>query len=179
MTAPVEVILVALPEHTVALLMERRRFPDERLAEIVERLALTHTPSTKVRKQADLRPRPGQDRYMLQVLGESKAVGSLADALACALNTLADLDGGILERLENTGGRTRRNVARRREAIHPGRPDLNQRYTLEFRPGWWISTNYSYRDIRRILRDVCRETGLSFGGDLDLKRHVLKPSTEG
>ncbi len=176
MTALVEAILVALPEQTVARLMERRRFPDERLAEIVERLALTDSPSTNVREQANPRPRAKQDRYILQVLGESKAVGSLAAALAGTLNTLADLDGGILERLENTGGRTRRNVARRREAIHPGRPDLNQRYTLEFRPGWWISTNYSYRDILRILRDVCREAGLRFGSDLDLKKHAHKPS---
>lgn len=57
MTAPVESILVALPEQTVARLMDRRRFPDERLADMVERLALTDDHPAKGREQ--VRPKRG------------------------------------------------------------------------------------------------------------------------
>ena len=155
--------------QTVARLMNLRRFPSERVADIVKRLTVSVSdgPNAKGRDVSG-----GRGRYVLRVLGESKVVGTLAGALSCAINTLADLDSGILERLENTGGRTRRNVARSQAAIHPGRDDLNNRHTLEFRPGWWISTNYSYPDIRRILKDICREAGLSYGRDLEFCRLI-------
>ena len=168
MNISTENILVALPERTVARLMNLRRFPSERVADIVKRLTVSVSdgPNAKGRDETSINLSGGRGRYVLRVLGESKVVGTLAEALSCAINTLADLDSGILERLENTGGRTRRNVARSQDAIHPGRDDLNNRHTLEFRPGWWISTNYSYPDIRRILKDICREAGLSYGRDL-------------
>ena len=172
MTVSAENFLVSLPEQTVARLMNLRRFPSERVADVVERLAVTNELRAKAQDENSLSVSGSRGRYVLRVLGESKTVGTLAEALSCAINTLADLDSGILKRLENTGGRTRRYVARSQAAIHPGRDDLNSRHTLEFRPGWWISTNYSYRDIRRILKDICREVGLSYGRDLGIRRLI-------
>lgn len=173
MTIQSEHILVPLREQTVARLMGMRRSPAERLADIVERLVMPDDLDVGAESEPSPSRCPGWGRYTLRILGESRTVATLAEALKFALNTLADLDGGILERLEKTGGRTRRNVARSRDAIHPGREDLNRLHTLEFRPGWWTSTNYSYRDVCRIFKVLCNETGLQFGRDLEFQKHAL------
>ncbi len=102
------------------------------------------------------------------MLGETVAADSLRELLANTLNRLADMDGGFLSRFSASQGRTRRHVARSREAIHPGRDDLNHRYTEEFRPGWWMGTNYSAADVRRILKDACRSADISYGRDLSV-----------
>jgi hypothetical protein len=100
--------------------------------------------------------------------GETVAADSLRGILAGVLNRLADTNGEFLFRLSELQGHSRRHVAQKREAIHPGRNDLNYRYTEEFRPGWWIGTNYSAADVRRILKAACQTAGLSFGRDLTI-----------
>lgn len=89
-------------------------------------------------------------------------------SLLAALTCLADLDCCVLERLANMGGRRRRHVARERDAIHPGRNDLNSQFTIEFWPSWWMGTNYSRKDTCRILKDLCKAAGLQYGRDLSL-----------
>jgi hypothetical protein len=178
MTISTETVLIALPEQTVALLMEMRRSSDEKLSDVVDRLAQRdHEPPIMKPIENAVRPRSGRRQsghgpYYLSIFGNRKSVPSLADGLAYALNSLADLDLKLLYRLENTGGRTRPTVAQAQNAVHPGRPDLNQNYTKEFRPGWWMSTNYSFQDIRRILAMISRETGLTFGEDIDIVKQI-------
>ena len=167
MTATSTSILVPLSEETVSRLMGKRCEPSECLSDIIDRLTASNDSQSRRIESDRYEPGSGRTRYTVLVLGEILPVSTLVEALAKVLNMLADLDPEFLERLERTGGRTRRNVARGPHAIYPGRPDLS-RYALEFRPGWWIGTNYSRRDICRIVEDACRVTGLAYGRDVEL-----------
>lgn len=171
MNATAGTILVPVLESTVARLMALRRNSDESLAEVLARLSMPPKPIPSVAYRSARRPNseissPG--RYSLQILGESFIVATLAEALAKTLSVLAELDAGLLERVEKMGGRARRHIARNREDIHLGRPDLNARFTLQFRPGWWVGTNYSRSDTKRILRDICQAAGLEYLHDVKL-----------
>lgn len=142
---------------------------DETLDVIVMRLV------SKPRKLRGMKPvktgvikpianqKPG--KYCVILLGEAIAANTLWEILAKTLNQLADLDSGFLPRFEMLGGRTRRHVARNRDAIHPGRKDF-ARHTIEFRPGWWVGKNYSSADVRRILMAACDVVGLTFDSDM-------------
>lgn len=168
MNASTATVLVALSEDTISRLIRLRRLPNEPLADIVGRLATSNDLDPEKRDESVRKPSSGRGRYIVRVLGESFTADTLAETLSNTFNALADLDSDILERLEQTGGRVRRNVARSRDAIHPGRPDLNKRFTQEIRPGWWIGTNYSHRDTCRIIEDACRISGLVYGRDVEL-----------
>ena len=161
-------VLVSLSEEVVSRLLELRRSPNERLVDVVERLTGSGVLIPAPPERAMAEPCCASGRYIIRILGEVIMVDTLAEALSRALNVLADLDSGFLSQLELTGGRTRRNVARRRDSIHPGRSDLNESYTRELRPGWYIGTNYAYRDVCRILGDACRIAGLHWGSDMEL-----------
>jgi hypothetical protein len=84
----------------------------------------------------------------------------------------------VLERLSETGthflerfaavpkhGRNRRYLARAKEDLYPGRPDLAQ-YSHQLKSGWWVGTNYSRASIKKILEMACEVAGLRFGTDL-------------
>lgn len=172
---------IALADETIARLIGLRHGEDETLAEVVDRLSKSqmHGRSTQTLEDPPrLCPESGPlppkarrsptGRYRLTILGDTVIAGTLGEVLATALRTLADLDVGILYRLEKMGGRTRRHVARSRDAIYPGHPDLNADRTIEFLPGWWVGTNYSRSCACRILADACQAAGLDYGTDLEL-----------
>ena len=168
MTVTSGAILVALSEETVSRLMSMRRCSSERMDDTIARLLAQGVAEPTSMETNKCEPSDVRQRYVVHILGERYRVRTLVEALARVLNTLADLDPAILDRLQATGGRSRRNVARSRDAIHQGRADLNGKYTLEFRPGWWTGTNYSRRDICRIMRDACLLCGLTYGRDMAL-----------
>lgn len=166
-----DMMLVPLRQETVARLIACRSNAGETLDGVLTRLAEQHRKNSSVEDPKPVAARPirlKRGRYRATLIGDVIVADSLREMLANVLNRLADMDGGFLSRFSAWQGRTRRHVARRREVIHPGRDDLNRRYTEEFRPGWWIGTNYSAADVRRILKDACWVAGISFGGDLSI-----------
>ncbi len=148
-------MLVPLHQETVAKLIACRLNENETLDGVVTRL-------TEPQRKAQNR----SGRYRATLRDETVTANTLRELLGSILNRLADTDSEFLPRLSASQGRTRRHVAQRREAIHPGRDDLNRRYSEEFRPGWWMGTNYSATDVRRILKDACLAADISFGRDL-------------
>lgn len=100
-------------------------------------------------------------------------VNSLKEALSIYLNTIADIDPDVLIIISKVKGRKRKYIAKDRNEIHPDRPDLNHKSTYEFRPSWFVGTNYSLNDIYRILQGICKATGLVFSKDIKLNK---KPS---
>ena len=186
-------VLVALPEATLLMLVQLRTRPNESVAEVIDRLASDQQPAlvnggkasdesggardaaaielaTQSRMPSTSQA-PSACRYELVVLGDSFPCACLADGLARALRSLAELDETFLERFSHLGGRSRCHVASSPDRVHPGRSDLNHKYTREMWPGagWWISTNYSRQDVRRILRAACDLVGLNYGADLVLR----------
>ena len=88
----------------------------------------------------------------------------MADVLVTVIGELAKLDAEFMDRLSEETGRSRRYVARKPEALYPGRSDLAQ-YRREVRPGWFVGTNSSHRDVVRILRAACEVAAITFGKD--------------
>ena len=158
-------LLISLPQDTVARLLGRRAFTEEALGDVVARLLETRQVESSTAAAV-----PPLGRYAVSVLGIEQQADTIADALCYALGNLSDMDDSFLGRLAALGGRTRKDVATDRSGIHSGRADLNAQHTRQFRPGWWVGTNYSFSDASRILRDACRVTGLKFGADIVLQR---------
>ncbi len=141
------------------------------VTKLIERRHEFHTTASRLpikqgQPKSELATPERHYRYRATLRGNVIGGDALWQVLAGVLNHMADEDSGFLARLSAEQGRSRRHVARNRDAIHPGRGDLNRRFTREFRPGWYIGTNYSAADTRRILRAACTVAELTFGQDL-------------
>ncbi len=64
--------------------------------------------------------------------------------------------------------RSRAYIARSREALIPGRPDLAER-AIEFAAGWFVDTNVANRDKQAIVDKACGALGLVFGHDVKVQ----------
>ena len=121
--------------------------------------SLTHESSPR---RADIQT---ESKYKFELLGEHFEANSLADILIIVLHTFNELDKDYLSRLSQKGGRVRPIIARTPEELYPGRPDLSG-YSRELVDGWFVGTNYSKKDVARILRLSCEAAELVFGEDL-------------
>ena len=116
-------------------------------------------------------PEPASDpgkKYIFEILGESYSVDTLADLLVLVLQTIHEIDNGFLPRLGQESGRVRPILARDPIELYPERPDLSH-YSREVADGWYVGTNYSKRDVARILERACQITGLIIGDDLKVQ----------
>ena len=161
-----DIVLVPLKQDTVITLLKNRSSQDETLDFLIQRLA--NQQSKPSPKRSSRRKAPSQGKYRITLLGESFVVSSLADVLVTVLGELANLDSEFLPRFSQERSRARRYVARKAEALYPGRPDLTH-FHCEVTPGWVVGTNYSRRDVKRILSVACECAGITFGDDLVLK----------
>jgi predicted type IV restriction endonuclease len=95
---------------------------------------------------------------------------SARDVMLRLLRLLSGSDQAFLSRFaEQQHGKKRRFVARNRSELYPGRPDLCASAAVEIVPGWWLGTNYSHRDIEKIIRLASEVAGLRFGRDVRIK----------
>lgn len=62
-------------------------------------------------------------------------------------------------------GRTRRYLARDKEALYPGHPEL-QPQSVEVGDGWWLATHSSSAMKERMIAMACEVSGLTFGKDV-------------
>ncbi len=64
-------------------------------------------------------------------------------------------------------GKKRRYLAQSRNELYPDRPDLSEEYAVEIADGWWMGTNYSRRDLQKMI-DLAREVARPpLGSQLD------------
>ena len=99
--------------------------------------------------------------------GQNYPAQSAREVLEGVFKALAGLDDTFLERFASLPkhGRTRRYLAKNSSDLYPGRPDLVD-YSIEFKPGWWLGTNYSRAAIERIIKMACDVAHLIYGKDL-------------
>lgn len=92
------------------------------------------------------------------------------EVLARTFELLADRDPSFLTRFASLPkhGRTRRYLARTPQELYPSRPDL-QKFALEVRPGWWLSTNQSHASMLKVIGMACEVAGLQLGQDLQAR----------
>jgi len=159
--------LVSISEETVALLVAAKRPDDANLDAVVRRilsppapLVAIPAPPPKARPAPVLVEARRTGRHAVEVFGERRLVHTAQDVLITVLEVLARRDSGFLPRLAREQSRTRRVVAREREALYPGSPHL-AKYARDVGGGWWVGTNVSRRDIERAVA-ACRrvESGL-------------------
>ena len=104
-------------------------------------------------------------KYQFEILGDNFVADSLVGVLVIVIRTIQEIDPEFLSRLSQRSGRVRPIVARNPRDLYPGRPDLSH-YSREITDGWFVGSNYSKRDVDRILQLVCTSGGLVYGEDL-------------
>lgn len=155
-------VMIALDKTVLDRLWLSRRNDSENWSQIVEQLL----PDNPVTAQKHVtRARVGAACHV-EILGERCACATAMDALVWCLQTLAQLDAGLLERVARTvKSRSRNHIARSRADVYPKRPDLtaNARFIAD---GWYVGANISNRDKQRIVQEACKAAGLKFGIDV-------------
>jgi len=90
--------------------------------------------------------------YSFQVLGRDLTAGSAREVMTKVFQALAHDDKQFLNRFAaRKHGKKRRYLSQNRAELYPNRPDLVEAAAVELTPGWWMGTNYSRRDIQKIL----------------------------
>ena len=123
------------------------------------------SPSAAAKTRAP-RPTRSTGPISFRLRGREFQARSAIEVLITVLEQLSSSDQGFLERFAARPKRGRRRyVARNREELYPGRPDLSQ-HSHRLSSGWWVGKNYSKREIKQMLEMACEVTGLRFGIDL-------------
>ncbi|WP_171206760.1 hypothetical protein [Ruegeria sp. HKCCA0235A] len=155
-------IFVPIDLETTSKLLSKRRH-GESLSGVVARLCESggSTEREAVVQTSGVEVNVGN--YTAMFLGEPIHAETLPELFARVVDLSFELDPASIERLASMKARTRRYVSRKREAIHPGRPDLPVTRTCT---GWWISANVGVEDIVRSLRALADAAKLDFGTDI-------------
>ena len=124
---------------------------------------------TRVSPTGQPRKRIGTHRQ-LQIVwkGQEFVFPTHIEALVGCLKRLAK-DDGTLNKLRSVRGRVRPLIATTRDELYPGRPDLAKMYSREFIPGWFVGTNYSHSDVKRLLREAVEGVGILWGVEFQIK----------
>lgn len=93
------------------------------------------------------------------------------DVLVSVFEELMKRDPSFPERFASLPkhGRTRRYLARERDELYPGRPDLVANHSHKLSSGWWLGVNISRKQVERIIRMACGVADLRFGRDLVIR----------
>lgn len=103
--------------------------------------------------------------WHITIEGQHIVADSGTDALVEVLRVLVSRNPDRILNLASVKGRVRPLIAKVPEELYPGRPDLAE-YSREFMPGWFVGTNYSRRDVLRLVRSASEACGLSWGLDI-------------
>ena len=108
--------------------------------------------NTKV-KRKDKHPRHRrQEGHQLKFRGKIYKANSAREVMFKVFTLFDQEDDTFLERFTaRKHGKKRRYLSRVRADLYPGRPDLVEMASNEIVKGWWMGTNYSRRDIQKII----------------------------
>lgn len=116
-------------------------------------------------------PGASSTQYGFSLDGREVACRNARDVLISVFEELIKRDPSFPERFAALPkhGRTRRYLARERDELYPGRPDLVANHSHRLSSGWWLGVNISRKQVERIVRIACKVAGLSFGQDLVIR----------
>jgi len=170
-------VLVPLPANFIDALLKVRATLDNDLASLLETSLASCSGSLQEPEQEEAtKAAPlSSGRYVAEFLGVPFTTWTLPEVFAKVVDMAAEVAPEALDRLSEVSARTRRFIARRPEAIHPGNHRLPVMQTAS---GWWISKNIGQEDLNRALRALCRAAGLRFGADakFSLRSVPIPPS---
>ncbi|WP_457654363.1 hypothetical protein [Rhodocaloribacter sp.] len=92
------------------------------------------------------------------------------DVLTQVIETLSKIDKSFLNKFIALPkhGQKRRYIAKTREELYPDRPDLCIKHSHRLSSGLWLGTNYSRKDIDKIIRLACKVAKVDFGNQLQI-----------
>src|SRR5215213_2853476 len=116
------------------------------------------------------RPTPTSDAPKsagYELYGERHGARNATDVLVKVFREFADRDSSFLERFAALPkhGRKRRYLARTREELYPGSPQLVGN-AHEVRLRWWVDTHASKSGIATRIKMACEVAGARYGKDL-------------
>lgn len=93
-----------------------------------------------------------KDPFSFEFNGKTYPARSARDMIEQVFKLLAKADPAFLEKFATLKhGKKRRYLAKNRQDLYPGRPDLAEVHSVEIAPGWWLGTHYSHRSFNNIL----------------------------
>jgi len=99
--------------------------------------------------------------------GKQYDAGSARAVMKKVFQLLSKEDSTFLNRfVALKHGKKRRYLARDRRELYPDRQDLADEHSIEIAKGWWMGTNYSRRDIQKIINLACEVAGPKLGRDV-------------
>lgn len=101
--------------------------------------------------------------------GRFVAARTGADLLAAVFRALGERDPGFLDRFANQPqGRKRRYLAKSREELFPGHPELEGN-SREVGQGYWVGTHSSTDMKARIIARAAKVAGVTLGQELEVR----------
>lgn len=126
------------------------RMSESRSAIHSERISKDRT--TLEQRRPEILKRNGREQFEFSLGGQQHFARSARDVMVQVFTLLAEQDPQFLERFAaRKHGKKRRYLAQDRAELYPGRPDLAEAHAVKIVPGWWMGTNYSRRDMQKIL----------------------------
>ncbi len=140
--------------------------PKEPTVKSPRKVAPTPTPPTVSEKVTEGTPAG----VGFALFGEFVACRNGRAVLIQVIEALAERDSSFIERFvaRPRHGRTRRYIARDRNELFPGRPDLAKE-SHQLRSGHWLGLNVSRQSIESIIKLACEVAGIGYGTDLKIK----------
>ena len=92
------------------------------------------------------------------------------DVIAGVFEALGELNPNFFEKYASLPkhGRKRRYLARSKELLYPGHPELHAQ-SVEVGDGWWLATHNSSAMKKRIIASACEVAGLRYGKDVKVQ----------
>ena len=122
----------------------------------------------KPRRTAQPAPTTGAPKSAgYELYGQRQRARSARDVLIQVFGAFADRDPTFLERFAALPkhGRKRRYLARAKEELYPGSPQLADN-AYEVRPGWWVDTHASRAGLETRIKMACEVAGVNYDEDL-------------
>ena len=105
---------------------------------------------------------PGDIGFTLH--GRHYQCSNATAVMSTLFQTLIEQDPTFPERFAaRKHGTKRRYLAKSKEDLYPGRPDLSETHSIRLESGWFLGTNYNKSSIEKIIRLACEVASLQFG----------------
>ncbi|MFN5514800.1 MAG: hypothetical protein ACK5CA_08635 [Cyanobacteriota bacterium] len=138
-------------EAQIAELLERPFQPQFWVTTTPEK-AIKLLPVNSLKQMSPKRRSRSVDSFIFAFKGKQYQAGSARDVMVQVFRLLAHEDPKFLDQFAaQKHGKKRRYIAKEKKDLYPNKPDLVEKESIEFFPGWWIGTNYNRETIQKIL----------------------------
>ncbi|MFC1932275.1 hypothetical protein ACFLXU_01425 [Chloroflexota bacterium] len=140
------------------------------------RTLISHPQPDPKQDRVFIEPRTGKSHsrkiedFAFEFKGSIYTARSAREVMTRVFQLLNQEDSDFLDRFAaRKHGRKRRYIAKEKNELYPGRPDLAEEHSVEIASGWWLGTNYSHRNIQEIINLAREVAGPTLGAMVKVK----------